>query len=211
VRLAHERGYEREDEQRDQPRRVRDQADREAGDGDDVLRLAEDLAHERRAARRLAARAVEPVLQLAVLEVLEVERRRVLHQADAGRVREALGQEAVDERDDAAHHVRQHGEGQLQREQGQQVVDEPAREPAAERPARVAGAGQADDLVDDQLADEERRDGQERADETAGDRGRGQARARLPDGLEERRKVAQRSEAFAQGPRRGGRLAVTDG
>ena len=61
----------------------------------------------------LPARALEPVLQLAVLEILEVERRRVLHQAHAGGVGELLGEQRIDERDDAAEHVGEHGEPEL--------------------------------------------------------------------------------------------------
>jgi hypothetical protein len=69
-------GHQRDREQRDQPRRVDDEPGGEADDRHDVLRLREQLADQARAPARLAARALEPVLHLAVLEVLEVERRR---------------------------------------------------------------------------------------------------------------------------------------
>ena len=95
MRLAQERGHEREHEQRDQPGRVDQQAGGEARDGHHVLRLAEELAHQRRAAHGLAPRAIQPVLQLAVLEVLEVERGGVLHEPDARGVGEPLGEQRV--------------------------------------------------------------------------------------------------------------------
>ena len=51
-----------------------------------VLRLRQELPDERHASRRLPARALEPILQFAVLEVLEIEGRRVLHHAEIGSV-----------------------------------------------------------------------------------------------------------------------------
>ena len=132
VRLAEERGHERQHQQRDQPRRVDQQAGGEARDGHHVLGLAEDLAHQRGAAHGLAPRAVQAVLQLAVLEVLEVEGGRVLHEADAGGVGEPLGEQRVQERDDAAEHVGEHGQRQLDAEQDEEVVDEAAGQPFAE-------------------------------------------------------------------------------
>jgi hypothetical protein len=90
VRLAEERGHERQHQQRDQPRCVRQEAGAEARDRHHVLGLAEDLAHQGRAAHGLAPRAVQAVLQLAVLEVLEVEGGRVRHEADARGVGEPL-------------------------------------------------------------------------------------------------------------------------
>jgi hypothetical protein len=107
VSLAQERGHERQHQQHDQPRRVDRQARGKAGDRHHVLGLAQDLVQQRRPARGLPPRAIELVLHLAVLEVLEVEARRMLHQADAGVVREALREQRVDERDDAAEQVGQ--------------------------------------------------------------------------------------------------------
>ena len=96
MRLAEEGRDEREEQQHDQPRRVDDEAGREARDRHDVLGLAEQLAHQRHAPAGLAARALELVLELAVLEVLEVERRGMLHQPDAGGVGDALGEQGVE-------------------------------------------------------------------------------------------------------------------
>ena len=45
MRLAEERGHQRDGEQQDQPRRIHDQAGGERDHGDEILRLAEQLAH----------------------------------------------------------------------------------------------------------------------------------------------------------------------
>ena len=71
----------------------------------DVLHLAEQLAHQVHAPHRLAARAIELVLQVGVLEILEVERRGVLHQPDAGRVGEQFRQQSVGIADHAPEQV----------------------------------------------------------------------------------------------------------
>ena len=83
MRLAEERRHQSEKQQEDQPRRVQDQAGGEARHGHHVLRLAEQLAHQRHPPAGLAAGALELVLELGVFEILEVESRRVLHQAHA--------------------------------------------------------------------------------------------------------------------------------
>ena len=134
----------------------------------------------------LAARALEPVLQLAVLEVLEVERGRVLHQADAGGVGEALGEQRVEQRDDAAEHVGEHGQRRARAPSSQaRRSSEAAGQPVAQAsPARAGGRARRDDLVDDQLADVERGHRQQRAHQ-AQQRGRPtvSAAAGLPDQL----------------------------
>ena len=81
MRLADEGGNQRHRQQHDQPRRVDQQAGREADHRDHVLHLAEQLAHQVHASHRLATRAVELVLQVGIFEVLQVQRRRVFHQA----------------------------------------------------------------------------------------------------------------------------------
>ena len=118
MRLAEEGRHQRQQQQHDQPRRIDDQAGGEAHHRDDVLRLAEQLAHQRHAPAGLPARPLELVLELGVLEVLEVERRGVLHQPHAGGVGHALGQQAVDQRHDAPEHVREHRQAEL----GQQAA-----------------------------------------------------------------------------------------
>ena len=219
VRLADERRHERDREQHDQPRRVDDEAGGEARDRHDVLRLREELPHQRHAARRLPARALEPVLQLAVLEVLEVERRGVLHQAQAGRVAELLGQQRIEQR-----HRAPSTSDSTARPNSSASSHADAIEQTRVRATRARSSGalrhlrEHDHLVDDQLADVERRDRQQRADQPQHALREGERRVRLPDELEERRQVAQRAEALAQrlrrrsgrrvGGSRGGRAAA---
>ena len=100
VHLADEGRHERDRHQHEEPRRVHEEPRPEAHDRDHVLRLVEELAHEPRAPRGLVARALEPVLQLAILEVLQVECRRVLHQPKARRDAEALAEHPHDRIDD---------------------------------------------------------------------------------------------------------------
>ena len=62
-------------------------------------------------------------------------------------------------------------------------------------------AGEQHDFVDDQLADVERDDGQQRAQDAQHALAERQRGAGLPDELEKRREIAQRAEAGAQGLR----------
>ena len=101
----------------------------EARDGDHVLRLAEELPDQARASGRLPPGAFQPVLQLAVLEILEVERGGVLHEPKTGLVAEPLRQQRVEQRHGAAEHVGEHRESELQREQPSDAVEQSAREP----------------------------------------------------------------------------------
>ena len=133
-------GHQGNREQHDQPRRVDDEAGGEADDGDDVLRLAEELADQARAPGRLPPRALEPVLQLAVLEILEVERRGVLHQPQAGLVAEPLRQQGVEQRHDAAEHVGADRQSEFQREQPADAVEQAARDPLLAGRRRRRGA-----------------------------------------------------------------------
>ena len=132
----------------------------------------------------------------------------MLHEADARGVGELLGEQGVQERDDAAEHVGEHGQRQLDAEQDEEVVDEAAGEPSAEAALRMARGGEPQDLVDDQLADEQRGHGQERARQPAREVGGSEPRARPPDQLQERRQVAQRAEPLAERARRGARPAA---
>ena len=163
-----------------------------------VLRLAEELADEARAPRRLPPGALQPVLQLAVLEVLEVERRRVLHQPQARLVAESLGEQRIEQRDEAAEHVGGDRQPELQRDQPPEAVELAARHPLPKRVVRRRMPGEQHDLVDDELADVERHDGQQRAHDPQRGLTRRQRRARPPDELQERRKVAERPQALAE-------------
>jgi len=75
-----------------------------------------------------------------------------------------------------------------------------SRSPRANHSRGASGAPlrERDDLVDDQLADIERCDGQHRAEEAQRALGERQHAARLPDEPQERRHVAQRANALAE-------------
>jgi hypothetical protein len=82
MRLAEESRHQSQKQQDDEPWRVEDEAGGKACHRDDVLRLTEQLRHKRHPPASLAARPLELILEFGVLEILQVERRRVLHQAD---------------------------------------------------------------------------------------------------------------------------------
>ena len=204
MRLADERRHQRHRQQHDQPWRVDQQAGGEADHGDRILHLAEQLAHQVHAAHRLATRAIELVLQVGILEVLQVQRRRMLHQAHAGGVGEQFRQQRVAVADQAAEQVGTDRQRELDHQQPRQRFQLAAAPGGADRIEPHAGRDQAHRLVDDQLADVERRDRQERADHAQTQRGQRQRGAGGPDLAEEGRQVAQRVEAFAQGRFSGG-------
>ena len=83
-----------------------------------ILRLAEQLPHQRHPPAGLAARPLELVLELGVLEIFEVERRRMLHQADARGIGHPFRKQAVDQRDDAAENVGEHRRARTRRQAG---------------------------------------------------------------------------------------------
>ena len=100
--------------------------------------------------------------------------------------------------------VREHREGELETEKGEERAQVPAREPAREirRRSRQGQVGESQDLVDDPLADEERRDRQQRAQEPQEERRQREARVDLPDQAEKRPQIPERREALPQRPRR---------
>ena len=189
---------ERDGEEHYEPRRVDEETRGEARDGDEVLPLPEELAHEAGASRGLRPRALEAVLELAILVVLEVETRRVLHQPHAGRRAELFGEQRIEERDAAAEHIRDHRERKFQRQEERDVVEHAAREPLLEGRAGRRRPREAHHLVDDEGADVERRHRQQCAQQAQQRLRHGDARARLPDELQERGKITKSAEALAE-------------
>ena len=113
MRLAQEHRHQRHQQQDDQPGREDHQAGGEAQHRHDVLRLVEQLRHQRDPPGGLPARAFELVLELRVLEIREVEGLGVLHEVDARFVRQAVRQQAVDQHHDPADDVGEDGEREL--------------------------------------------------------------------------------------------------
>jgi len=96
----------------------------------------------------------QPVLQLAILEILEVERGGVLHEPKTGFVAEPLRQQSVEQRHGAAKYVGKDRKSEFQREQPADAVEQSARDPlppflklVADRPAlharSIPAAGRA--------------------------------------------------------------------
>ena len=199
MRFADERRHERDGEERDEPRRVHNQPRGEARDGDQVLRLAEELPDQVRASGRLPPRAFQPVLQLAVLEILEVERGGMLHEPKAGLVAEPLRQQRVEQGHGATEHVGEDGKSEFQDEQPSDAVEHAARDPLPQ----VAGGGRRLDeqhhLIDDELAHVERRDRQQCAHDPQQGLTERERRAGPPDERQERREVAQCAQALPPG------------
>ena len=211
MRFADERRHQRDRQQHDQPGGVDEQSGREAHHGHRVLRLPEQLAHQVHAAHGLAPRAVQLVLQVGVLEVLQVERGGVLHQPDAGGVGEQLRQRRVGVAHQPAEHVRADRQSELQQQQPQQVRQLAAFPRRLQRVEAHARADQAHHLVDDQLADVQGDDGHQRPHQAQAHARERQRPAGAPDLAQERRQVLQRAEAFLQAGVRAGSAGAGSG
>ena len=209
MRLAQECRHQRGQQQHDQPRRIDQQSCAEARDRHDVLRLAEQLAHQGKPAAGLPPRPLKLVLELGILEILEVESRGMLHQAHAGTVRHPLRQETVDQRHHPAQHVRQHRQRELGEQKPAQPGKLPALPPALEGRRPVGHRHELHHVVDDQLADIEADDRQQRSYQTQQKQADREPRAGAPDHGHERPQGAQGTEALPQGARRGNRSGGT--
>ncbi len=111
-------------------------------------------------------------------------------------IAELLGEQRVEERHGAAEHVREHRESEFDREQPSDPVEQSACRPLLKPFDGVRSRNEPDDLVDDQLADIERCDRQQRARDPQQRLTQRQRTAGPPDELQERRDVAQRSQAL---------------
>ena len=132
VRLAEERGYQRDGEQDDQPRRIDDQAGGEAQYRDDVLYLSEQLPHQRHAPARLHARAIHAVLEGGVFKVGEIEGGGVLHQPYARVVADTVGKQPVDQRDGPAEEIGGDRQSELDQEQHLEPAEQTGAQPTRE-------------------------------------------------------------------------------
>ena len=117
MRLADEGRNQRNGQQHDQPGRIHQQANRQAGHGDSILHLAEQLAHQVHAVHGLAACAIQLVLPVGVFKILKIQLRGMFHQPHAGRVVEQLRQQGIGVADQAAEQVRADCQRQFQRQQ----------------------------------------------------------------------------------------------
>jgi hypothetical protein len=185
VRLAEHAGHHRDGEQGEQPRVERGERDDERRERQRVLPHAQQLREQPHPPRGLPPRALELVVERRVLELREVERGGVLHEAHARRVGEAVAQQALEQRRRAGEQVAAHHQGDLERHE------------APEPPGVAAAALRRDHRVDDELPDPQREHRHPGAHEPQrGHAGRVPA-VRAPHEAEERGHVAERGEAVA--------------
>ncbi len=210
VGLAQQRGEHRDREQREQPGHVDRERHRQRGQRDQVLHRGQQQGEEPDPAHRLAPRPLELVVDLRVLELLEVERRGVAHQLDAGAVGEEIAQQALEQRRHAAEAFAHERDAELQ---GEQLAEPHPGDGAAGTDHR----DRLDHLVHDQLADPEHRERHQRpgqpqqqdADDVPG--------LGLPHHPQQTRQMAQRLEALPPGdvdvfrPAAAGAVGADDG
>ena len=117
VGLAQERGEHRDDQQDQEPGDVHRERRGQRHQGDEILQRREEHGEEPDAAHRLPAGPLQLVVDLGVLELLQVEGGRVLHQLDAGAVGEQVAQQALQQGGDAAQPLAHQRDGQLDAQQ----------------------------------------------------------------------------------------------
>ena len=197
MRLADECRQEGNREERDEPRCVHEQPCGKARNGDHILRLAEELPDQARTSGRLSPGSFQPVLQLAILEVLEVERGGVLHEPKTGLVAELLGQQRVEQRHGPTQYVGEDRKSEFQCEQPSDAVEQSARDPLPQVFGSGRSLGKQHNLIDDQLAYIERRDRQQCAHDPQQRLTERERRAGPPHQRQEWGEIAQRSQALA--------------
>jgi hypothetical protein len=142
---------------------------------------------------RLPPRAVELVVEVGVLELVEVERRGVAHQAHARHVREEVAEQTLDERGGAGQRLAHDREHDFDR-----------HEPPQPREVCFGRAPERHHLVNDELADPQHGHGDEGAHEPERDHPGRHAAVRVPDEFDEGRDVAERLDPLAHGRPRDG-------
>ena len=208
MRFAEEGRHQGEKQECYKPWRIDDEACGKACHRHQVLRLAQHLPHQRHPPAGLAAGPFELVLELGVFKIFQVQRCRVLHQADAGGIGHPFRKQAVDERDDTAQNIGRDGKREFSEKKQAQPIQQPAVPPRPERFGLARRLHQHHHIVDDQLAHEERCHRKQRPDEAQHERCRGEARARPPHHRHEGPQVFKGANPFPEGSRtrRGGPL-----
>ena len=197
MRFANECRQQCNRQQHDQPRRVRQQTGAKRQNGNQILCLTEQLRHQTHAPHGLAARPFQLILQIGVLEILEIQGRRMLHQPDRGGVSEHLGQHRVHIARQPTEQIVRYRQCEFKPKEQQQVV----QRPILQRQHQVIGdtnTDQANRLVNDQLADIQGDDRKQRAQQSDDHRRNGQRFAGRPDFGQKGPDIAHRAEAFAQ-------------
>ena len=191
MRLAEEARQNGHGEQQQQPRIVDHQRGGERGEREHILPHRQQHRDEPDARRGLPACPLQVIVELRVLELLEIERRRMPHEPDAHAVGEEIAQQRLHERRCPREKFPADHHRELQRD------DPPQR---CQR--RTWRGGEMHHLVDDELGDPQARDRYERAEQAQPDHRQGVSAMRLPHEPQQGRKIAQRGHALppALGP-----------
>ena len=204
MRLAEEGRHQRRDQKQDEPRVVEQEPARKRGHGDRILHQREDLARQRHAPARLPPRPLEPILKPRILERGQIEAGRVVHQPHRGGHGEPFRQERVGEAAEPSEKIRQDGEQELRSEQQDERARAFGSDPAERARGGQRASREAHHLVDDELAEPERRDRDQRPGESQDEAQDQKAGARLPDHAEEGRDIAQGRPTGAKSGQVGG-------
>ena len=195
MRFAEERRHHRHGEQQQQPRLLQQEDACQGDQRHEALRRRQEQREQPDAPHRLAAGALQVIVNLGVLELRQIERRRMLHQAHADAVAEQVAEQALEQRREARQRFPHHGEAELQPDQAAQVP------PVHGRAGRLR-AHRGNHAVNDQLPHPQHRERHERAHRAQRQDRYGVAALSLVDQLEQRRHVAQGGEALRPGGRR---------
>jgi hypothetical protein len=187
VGLAQERGQHRDHQQQQQPGYVHRQRHAQRHQGDHVLDRGEQQGAD--APHRLAPGPLQLVVQLGVLELLQVERRRVAHQLHAGAIGEEVAEQALQQRRHPGETLAHHGDAQLARQQ----LAQPGPGHDA---ARCRQGDRVHHLVYDQLADPEHRERHQRAEHPEDQDPHHVPGLRLPHQLEQPGEMAEGLQPF---------------
>ena len=188
-------------QQQDQPGRIDEQPRRQRCHGDDVLRLAEHLAEQGIAPRRLAPGALQLVLIFGRFEMHEIEPRGMGHQLDADRIGMQFREHRIDQPGNPVQQVGHQHQAQFHRQQHGDGCQQAAGPPVGKARPRRRHRGQCHHGVDQQLADIEHGDGLQRRYEPQADAGRGQRLAGAPDLRQQAPEMAQIADALTEAGR----------
>ena len=182
VRLAQEGGHHGQQQQPQQPRLEGHQPAGQQHERHGVLALGQHLAHEHGAREGLAAGALQLVVEGAVLELVEVELGRVLHEADGGLVGEQVAEQRIEQGHAAAQGIGQQHQAEFEAHQ---------REHGRELAGRRGQPGEAHHGINNELAHIKRGQRQKRPQQPQRHVGCRQSRAGAPDEFQEGGQVAQ--------------------
>ncbi len=146
--LAEQRGEYGHHEQHQQPGHVGREGGAERDQRDRVLDRGQQQSKQPDAPDRLPPRALELIVEIGILELLEVEGGRVAHELHAGAVGEEIAEQALEQRRNPREALAHQCDDELDHEQLHQPLP-------IDGTTRTRHAHRMDHLIDDQLADPE--------------------------------------------------------